>query len=126
MWAKLFKGELSLGATFWKYGILGLIILHYVLKMFEAFLNTYLKGRSIYDFFMHHFHLVYSPKMSLWWALCYMASFIVLLFYSYRMVVAVWRSAAAYQKSIWLAQLARIGILVIVAVIWYPFIIKYL
>ena len=126
MWAKLFKGELSLGATFWKYGILGLVILHYVLRMFETFLNTYLKGRSIYDFFMHHFHLVYSPKMSLWWALCYMSTFILLLFYSYRMVMAVWRSAATYQKSIWLAQLARIGILVIVAVIWYPFVIKYL
>ena len=126
MWAKLFRGELSLGATFWKYGVLGLVILHYVLRMFESFLNTYLKGRSIYDFFMHHFHLVYSPKMSLWWALCYMATFVLLLSYSYRMVVAVWRSAAAYQKSVWLAQLARIGIFIIVAVIWYPFIMRYL
>ena len=126
MWAKLFRGELSLGATFWKFGVLGLIILHYVLRLFESFLNDYLKGRSIYNFFMHHFHLVYSSKMSLWWALWYMATFIVLLFYSYRIVIAVWRSAKAYDKSIWLAQLARIGILIIVAVIWYPFVSRYL
>ena len=32
MFAKLFKGELSLGATFWKFGVLMLIILHYALK----------------------------------------------------------------------------------------------
>ena len=126
MWAKLFQGELSLGATFWKFGVLGLIILHYILRVFESFLNTYLNGRSIYDFFMHHFHLVYSSKMSLWWALWYMAAFLLLLFYSYRIVIAVWRSSRVYNKSIWLSQLARIGILIVVAIIWYPFVFKYL
>ena len=126
MWAKLFKGELSLGATFWKFGILGLAILHYIFIFFGSMLNSYLKGRTIYDFFMHHFHFVYSSKLSLWWALCYMAAFCILLGYSYKIVVAVWRSAASYSKSIWLAQLARIGILIAVIVAWYPVIFKFL
>ncbi len=124
MLAKLFKGELSLGATFWKFGIFGLIILHYALKMFASFLSAHLRGRTIYDFFMHHFHVVYTSKVSLWWALCYMATFVVLVLYSYKIVIAVWRAAAAYDKSIWLAQLARIGILIAVFTIWYPILMR--
>ncbi len=124
MLAKLFKGELSLGATFWKFGILGLIILSYGLKMFASLLSAHLKGRTIYDFFMHHFHIVYTSKMSLWWALCYMSTFGLLVFYSYKIIVAVWRSAAAYDKSIWLAQLARIGILLAVFLVWYPILMR--
>ena len=124
MLTKLFKGELSLGATFWKFGVLGLIILHYVLKIFASFLAAHLKGRTIYDFFMHHFHFVYTSKLSLWWALCYMATFLVLVGYSYKIIIAVWRSAAVYDNSIWLAQLARIGIVLTVFAIWYPLLVK--
>ena len=126
MLSKLFKGELSLAATFWKFGILGLIILHYALKMTASLLGQHLRGRSIYDFFMHHFHIVYSSKLSLWWALCYMFVFCILVFYSYRIVIAVWRSAANYDKSIWLANLAKLGILIAVGFVWYPIISPYL
>ena len=121
MFSKLFKGELSLGATFWKFGILGLIILHYGFKMFASLLASHLKGRTIYDFFMHHFHFVYSDKLSLWWALWYMSAFVVFVFYSYRIIIAVWRSAGSNSKSIWLAQLSRIGIIIAVFMAWYPF-----
>lgn len=124
MLTKLFKGELSLGATFWKYGVLGLIILYYALKMFASFLASYLKGRTIYDFFMHHFHFVYTSKISLWWALCYVATFLLLLSYSYKIIIAVWRSAANYDKSIWLAWLARIAIVLLVIFIWYPMVVR--
>ena len=115
---KLFKGELSLGATFWKFGVLGLIILHFALKTFASLLAGYLKGRTIYDFFMHHFHLVYSPKLSILWSLCYISTFAFLIFYSYKIIVAVWRCSKNYNKSIWLAQLARLGILVMVLLVW--------
>ena len=124
MLAKLFKGELSLGATFRKFGIFGLVILHYALKMFASLLASHLKGRTIYDFFMHHFHIVYTSKLSLWWALCYMSTFLLLIFYSYKMIIAVWRSAAKYDKSIWLAQLARLGILLAVFLVWYPILMR--
>lgn len=124
MLAKLFKGELSLGATFWKFGVLGLIILHYALKMFASLLAAHLKGRTIYDFFLHHFHIVYTSKLSLWWALCYMSTFALLVFYSYKMIIAVWRCAAQYDKSVWLAQLARLGILLAVFLVWYPILMR--
>lgn len=118
MWTKLFKGELSLGATFWKFGILGLVILHFALKSFASLLGAHLKGRTIYDFFMHHFHIVYTSKLSILWALCYMSTFAILVFYSYKMVIAVWRCSKNYDKSIWLAQLARLGIVLAVFLVW--------
>ena len=81
MFAKLFKGELSLGATFWKFGVLVLIILHYALKMFASFLSSYLKGKTIVQFFLNEFHLIYTPKLSLLWVLCYVATFLILVIY---------------------------------------------
>ena len=124
MFSKLFKGELSLAATFWKFGVFGLILLHYALRMFASFLAGYLQGRTVFDFFMHHFHLVYTSKWSLWWALCYVGTLILFIIYSYKIIVAVWRAAESYDKSVWLAQLARIGILLTVVWVWYPFIMR--
>ena len=121
---KLFKGELSLGATFWKFGVLGLIILHYALKISASLLSSHLKGRTMYDFFMHHFHFVYTPKLSLLWSLCYLSAFAILIIYSYRIVVAVWRSSAKYDRSIWLVHLSRLGILLAVFMTWYPIILR--
>lgn len=121
MIAKLFKGELSLGATFWKYGVLVLIILHYALKMFASFLSSYLKGKTIVQFFLTDFHFVYTSKLSLLWTLCYLATFLILVIYSYKIIVAVWRSSENYAKSVWLVHLSRIGILLSVFMAWYPF-----
>ena len=121
---KLFKGELSLGATFWKYGVLVLIILHYALKMFASFLSSYLKGKTIVQFFLNDFHLVYTSKLSLLWTLCYIATFIILVVYSYRIIVAVWRCTSNYSKSIWLVHLSRLGILFAVFMTWYPFFVR--
>lgn len=124
MIAKLFKGELSLGATFWKYGVLVLIILHYALKMFASFLSSYLKGKTIVQFFLTDFHFVYTSKLSLLWTLCYLATFLILAIYSYKIIVAVWRSSENYAKSVWLVHLSRIGILLSVFMAWYPFFVR--
>ena len=121
MFAKLFKGELSLGATFWKFGILGLIILHYALKMFDSLLSSYLKGKTMLYFFLNEFHFIYTSKLSLLWSLCYIATFIILAVYSFKIVVAIWRCTSSYTKSIWLVRLSRIGILLAVFMTWHPF-----
>lgn len=118
---KLFKGELSLGATFWKYGVLVLIILHYALKTFASLLSSYLKGKTITQFFLKEFHFVYTSKLSLLWTLCYIATFIIFVVYSYKIIVAVWRCTENYAKSVWLVYLSRLGILFSVFMVWYPF-----
>lgn len=124
MFSKLFKGELSLGATFWKFGVLILIILHYALKMFASLLSSYLKGRTIADFFFNEFHFIYTSKLSLLWTLCYISTFIILIVYSYKIIVAIWRSSANYSKSVWLVHLSRLGILIAVFMAWYPFFVR--
>ena len=124
MFEKLFKGELSIGASFWKYGVLILIILHYALRMFASLLSSYLKGKSIVQFFLNDFHFVYTPKLSMLWTLCYIATFIILVVYSYKIIVAIWRCSENYAKSVWLIHLSRLGILVAVFMTWYPFFVR--
>ena len=74
MLSKLFKGELSLKATFWKFGILGLIILKLAVRIFGSLLAGHIKGVSIVEFFTRYFHPIYSSKLSILWTLCYLSS----------------------------------------------------
>ena len=124
MFKKLFNGELSLGATFWKYGVFVIVILHYALKLFASLLGEYLKGRSIVYFFLNNFHFIHSSKLSVLWTLCYISTFLISVFYSYKIIVAIWRCSAKYDKSIWLTYLSRIGILLVVFANWYPFFVR--
>ncbi len=118
MLSKLFKGELSLGATFWKFGIFGLIILKLAVRVFGHLLNGHLQGRTIYNFFFYHFNPITSSKLSILWTLCYVSSLLILAAYSWNIMLAVWRSAKAYDKSPILAFLARAGIIGMVVFIW--------
>ncbi len=118
MLSKLFKGELSLGATFWKFGILGLIILKLAVQGFGYLLNGHLQGRTIYNFFFYHFNPITSSKLSILWTLCYVSSLLILAAYSWNIMLAVWRASAAYDKSPILAFLARLGIIGMVVFIW--------
>ena len=124
MLSKLFKGELSLAATFWKFGVLPLIIMRYAVVIFGNLLGGYLQGRSIFNFFLHNFHPIYSSKLSILWTLCYISALLVLAFYSWKIIIAVWRSSEAYDKSNWLTFLARLGIICMVFAVWSS-VIKY-
>lgn len=118
MFSKLVSGELSLAATFWKFGILGLLINKLAIKIFGIMLAGHLKGVTIADFFLHHFHPLYTSKLSILWTLCYVSSVLILVFYTFNIIPAVWRSSAAYDKSIWLRYLARLFFLIFVVVIY--------
>ena len=119
MLAKLFKGELSLGETFWKYGIIGLIVLKYITKFFGHLLDVFLQGRTIYNFFFYHFNPISSSKLSILWTLCYISCLLGLAAYSWNIMRAVWRSSANYDKSGILRFLARVCIVGMVGFIWY-------
>lgn len=118
MLSKLFKGELSLAVTFWKFGVLGLIIIKLAIKLFGILLLGYTKSVSIVEYFTRYFHPIYSPKLSILWTLCYASSLLILIFYSWNIVLAVWKSSAAYDKSVWLRHLARFFIVLAVVAIW--------
>ncbi len=118
MLSKLIKGELELKTTFWKYGILGLILLKLAVTFSHKLLSSYLNGNTLLVYFTKYFHPIYSPKLSLLWALCYVFSLLILTAYSWNIVVAVWRSAATYDKSVWLSFLARFFILLMLVWVW--------
>lgn len=124
MLSKLFKGELSLGETFWKFGILGLVVLNLAAKGFGYLLNGHLQGRTIYNFFFYHFNPITSSKLSILWTLCYVSSLLILAAYSWNIMLAVWRSAKSYDKSPILAFLARLGIIGMVFFIWSSVLFK--
>lgn len=117
MLSKLFKGELSLKVTFWKFGVLGLIILSLAVKIFGALLLGHIKGVSIIEFYTRYFHPIYSSKLSILWTLCYLSSLLVLAVYSWQIVSAVWKSSAEYDKSVWLRHLSRLFILLTVVLV---------
>lgn len=124
MWSKLFKGELPLVETFWKFGILGLIILKFITKFLGNILNGYLQGKTIYNFFFYHFNPLTSSKLSIFWTLCYVSSLLILAVYSWNIMVAVWKSSANYDKSGILRFLARISIILMVVFIWHSVFFK--
>ncbi len=118
MFSKLVKGEIDLKTTFWKYGILGLIILKFAVAISHNLLAGYLNGNTLLVYFTKYFHPIYSPKFSILWALCYVSSLLLLTVYSWNIVLAVWRSSAAYDKSVWLSFLARIFIVLMLVMVW--------
>lgn len=124
MLSKLFKGELSLAETFWKFGVLGLIILKLAVQGFGYLLNQHLQGRTIYNFFFYHFNPITSSKLSILWTLCYVSGLLVLAAYSWNIMVGVWKSAGNYDKSPILAFLARVGIIGMVMSIWSSVLLK--
>lgn len=123
MFSKLFKGEFSLGETFWKFGILGIGIINILIMFFGKMLAGHLQGRTINDFFLHHFHVINSPKLSILWTLCYVSSLLALVIYSWNMVLAIWRSSANYEKSVILSFFAKVFIVILVGYNWYKVIL---
>lgn len=114
MFSGLFKGELPLKITFWKFACLGLAILKLCNMFFLTMMEKYITNMTILRFYTKHFHMVYSPKLSLLWALFYLFSIFLILVFSWNIVLGVWRSANNYDKSVWLRFLAKASILILV------------
>lgn len=118
MLKKLFNGEYPLRATFWKFGIFGMVILYYTYKLLKSLAGNNINGYNLW-------HVVKSlnvngfAQINAFWLIAYCAVSVFLVIYSYGIIKAVFKTAAAYEKSSWLAGLARLGILTTVALTWY-------
>lgn len=116
MYKKLIAGEFGLKDTFWKYGVMGILAGLLIVKMFGALLAPRLAGISIYKYYTVYFNPLKMDTSILVYTVCYLTSLFVFMAYSLSMILAVWRSAAAYERSTWLRQLARLFILLLVYV----------
>ena len=114
MYKKLIAGEFGLRDTFWKYGVMGTLLGLFVVKLFGSLLAPKLAGVSIYKYFTVYFNPLTMDTGIVVYTVCYLTSLFVFVAYNISMVLAVWRSAAAYERSPWLRHIARLMMLLIV------------
>lgn len=112
MFKKLIDGELSLKDTFWKFGVLGMLTVHLVVKILGAMLFHKLRGLTILSYYTTRKYGLETSTVIL--TILYFSSLCFLLFYSGSMVIGTWRSSAEYNRSLWFRHLARIFMILIV------------
>ena len=115
MLTKLRKGEYSLAASFWKFGVFGLLVGYIVLYIIERILNYYLGGMSIMRFYTGYFSLLNINTKIVVFTILHAISLVLYLIYSGIVFLGVWRSSRDYNKSSWLKGLARIFIIITIA-----------
>ena len=118
MLKKLFNGEYTLRATFWRFGIFGMIILYYTYKLLKSWAGNNINGYNLLHI-IKNLSVEGFARINAFWLIAYCAVSVFLVIYSYGIIKAVFKTAAAYEKSSWLAGLARLGILTTVALTWY-------
>ena len=113
MLKSLVNGELSLKDTFWKFGALALPLLSCVNYLCGSVLYPKLRGLSILNYFIKvKPHAIEGTTVVL--VLAYLTTLFILLSYSIIIIVAVFKSSATYDRSLWLRHLSRVLIIVIV------------
>ena len=114
MFGKLIYGQFSLKETFWKYGVLGIFCCSLITKIFKIFLMKHLKGVSLSAYYTHYFSLLNMDNTMLFLTIGYFVFAFVLSVYCVMVLFGVWRSAAEYDKSVWMRHIAKIMILAVI------------
>lgn len=116
MLKKLMAGEFSLSDTFWKFGVLGLIVTVFVVRFFGSMLAQKLSGISLWMYFTRYFHPLHMNTGILILTVCYLGCLVAFVIYSVVLLSGIWKSSAEYDKSIWLRHVSRIMMLLMLFV----------
>ena len=114
MFKKLLDGELSLKDTFWKFGVVGLVFVNMLVRIFGSMLAQKLNGITILTYYRTYFNPLKMDSGMVLLTVLYLVSLGILLFYCVTVVLGTWRSSAQYDRSLWLRHLSRFLILVMV------------
>ena len=114
MFQKLAKGEYSLAASFWKFGVLGLLFGYIVLYTIERVLYHYLGGMDLVTYYFRRAGFLNTNVSILILTVMHLVSLGLYTIYSLMVFLGVWHSAREYEKSSVLAGLARISIIFII------------
>lgn len=114
MFQKLAKGEYSLGASFWKFGVLGLLFGYVILFVIERMLYSSLGGMDLVTYYFRRAGFLQANVSILILTGMHLISLVLYAVYSLMVFLGVWRSAREYEKSSVLATLARIFIILII------------
>ncbi len=116
MFKKLMHGEYSLAASFWKFGVLGLLVGYIVLYVIERLLYANLGGITLLRFYTNNFSILHLNTKILLLTGMHLISLALYLVYSIMVFLGVWRASKNYEKSSWLSGMARIFIILIIAI----------
>lgn len=116
MLTKLTNGEYGLGATFWKFGVLGTAVFIFIIRVFGSLLSKHIGNLRLVDFYTRYFSPFKPDTMALLWTLCYLSSMGLFIGYMFMVIKGTWKAASAYERSSILRFLARMFILLIVLI----------
>ena len=114
MFGKLVYGKFSLKETFWKFGVLCIFALALISRIFKALLLHKIGGATIGFYYAHRFSFLNMDNAILFYTIAYFVFAAVLILYSIMVLFGIWRSAAEYDKSIWIRRIAKLMILVVI------------
>lgn len=116
---KLLSGEFGLGETFWKFGIFGVLAVHFFVRIFEFLLNKQIGNIRLIDYFVRYFNPINFNGWAIFFMLCYIGSVVFFLYYSLCVWLGVLRSSADFERSNILKFLSRFLIAIFLAInIW--------
>ena len=70
MFKKLLSGEFGLGETFWKFGIFGVLVVHFFVRIFEFLLQKQIGNLRIVDYYLHYFNPIKFNGWAIFFTLC--------------------------------------------------------
>lgn len=114
MFKKMVNGELGLGITFWKYGVLFITLISILTKIFERLLFLQIKGVKLSDYYLRYFTPLKPDTMAILWTLCYASAIIGLIYYCISFLSGIWRSCSKFERSSWLKNITRLGAVMLV------------
>lgn len=119
MLKKLIDGEYGLGTLFWKFGILGLLVLNMITRVLHNILSEKIRGAGVVEYYTKYFRLFKSESSVIFWTALYLSSCFILISYAILILVGTWRASAEYDKSSYLSQIGRVLMLFLVCMsIW--------
>lgn len=111
---KLLDGEIDLKDTFWKFGVVGLIFMNMLLRIFGSMLAQKLNGLTILNYYSTYFNPLKMDSGMVLWTVVYLVTIGIMLFYCVVLLMGTWRSSAQYDRSIWLRHVARFLMVIMV------------
>ncbi len=119
MFKKLLSGEFGLGETFWKFGIFGVLVVHFFVRIFEFLLQKQIGNLRIVDYYLHYFNPIKFNSWAIFFTLCYIGSVIFFLYYSICVWLGTLRSSANFERSNILKFLSKLLMAAFLAInIW--------
>ena len=93
---------------------MGIFACSLVTKIFKMFSLKQLKGVSLGTYYTHYFSPLNMDNTMLFLTIGYFVCAFALSVYSIMVLFGVWRSAAEYDKSVWMRHIAKVMILAII------------